>query len=90
MNLTGSCVDISNGVYLVSAKSSGVQHPIHVQKLIVANKTPRVFCEGKQCEFQKIISGVSGNPSYECKHLQAVSFLSPPGLICLNETALDT
>ena len=32
---------------------------------------------------------MSGNLSYECNHLQAVPFLSPPGLICLNGTALD-
>ena len=69
----GVCIDRNNGVYLVSETRSGVQYPIHVQKLIRGNTIPRILCESKKCLADKVIDGVSGNPTSECSHLQSVN-----------------
>ena len=85
----GSCVDAIHGIYLVSEKLSGVGYPIHVQKFILGNNPSALFCESKMCEYRKIISGVSGIPSYECDHLRSVHFYQPPLKFELHESVLD-
>ena len=67
-----SCVDAAGGIYLVAERQSGVYHPIHGQKYIVASKTPKIFCESKQCQYDKTFAGISGHPTFECVHLRAV------------------
>ena len=85
----GSCIDKDHGIYLVSKNIYGLRTPVHVQKLTGVFKSS-LFCGFKVCEVQKTVQSISGNVSYECDHLLAVSNLittcSQP---VTNEAALD-
>ena len=74
----GRCIDKTNGVYLVSETRSGIQHPIHVQKLIRGNFPPKIFCESKKCDVDKTIMANSGEPTFECDHLKSVNLYESP------------
>ena len=67
----GACVDRNNGIYLVSETPTGIQHPVHVQKLIRGNTQTQIQCESKECIVDKTIKGMSGEPTCECGHLRS-------------------
>ena len=72
-------------MYLVSENMSGVQHPIHVQKLIIPGRTPILFCESKKCQDSFNAHGIAGIEHFECDHL-----LSTPFFNCMEPIELDT
>ena len=76
--LEGSCFDANQGIYLINENKCGVAYPVHVQKYISGNKPSAIFCESKDCESQKIISGISGKPTFECIHLLSVPHCRVP------------
>ena len=86
----GVCVDKNHGIYLVSESRTGVQHPIHVQKLWRTNSVAKVFCESRKCMVDKTISDQSGNPNFECVHLRSVSTCSSFTEVDLDVGMLDT
>ena len=84
----GSCIDKDHGIYLVSKNIRGLRTPVHVQKLTGVFKSS-LFCGFKECEVQKTVQSISGNVSYECDHLLAVSNLTTCSQPVMNEAALD-
>lgn len=85
----GACVDKQNGVYLISETRTGVQHPIHVQKLIRGNAPAMIYCESKECLVERTIKGMSGEPTWECPHLLSANRLVASEEVVLDEEGLN-
>ena len=82
-------MDKKKGIYLVSESRTGVQYPIHVQKLWRINSVAKVFCESRQCMVDKSISDQSRSPNFECVHLRSVSTCSSFTEVDLDVGMLD-
>ena len=70
------CIDRKLVMFLVAENISGVQYPVHVQKLIGGNCPPKIICESKRCVADKLVNGMSGEPTFECSHLASISNLA--------------
>ena len=67
------CVDPVKGIYfLCSAKRTGTAFPVHVQKRTVG-KSINILCEVEGCMSVAQALSYSGQPGYECEHLQNVN-----------------
>ena len=61
---SGICIDRNLVMFLVAENISGAQYPVHVQKLIGGNCPPKIICESKRCVADKLVNGMSGNPTF--------------------------
>ena len=68
----GKCVDPVRGIYFVySIERNSTNYPVHVQRKVVGLER-NIQCEVDKCSSLAMALGRSGQPGYECPHLQAV------------------
>ena len=85
----GSCIDVDNGIFLVSGTLKGVQHLVHVQKYTMGSKSTSMFCESKACEHVNAAVGILGKTSFECDHLLSVQYLKSSEPVHLHGSTLE-
>ena len=87
----GICINKTEGIYFVNEHRRGVHYPIIFKKKIINRKDQKISCEAKSCNNMRMISNMSGIPTYECLHLQSVKHIErqAPVITLLNKTLDD-
>ena len=89
-NLSVTCADPHDAVYLVSKTGNGLQYPIYVQnRNFGANMT--IKCEEELCMIAKTMSYETGNVAWVCDHIKATQHYTDNSFkeVTLFETSLD-
>ena len=55
----GSCIDQTNGIFLVRETPKGVQHPENLQMLNTADAI-KMYCESAQCDHKSAVKAMGG------------------------------
>ena len=87
--LNGTCVDISQGIYLVRKQLRGTDHPIHCQ--FKTTWPTSILCSVDTCQQHSNTACRSGQSDFLCDHLKSTQFIGTSAVIAdhLKEESLD-
>ena len=87
--LNGTCVDVSQGVYLVRKQLRGTDHPIHCQ--FKTTYPSSIVCNVDVCQQLSSTARRSGQSTFLCDHLKSTQFIGTSSVMAdqLKEESLD-
>ena len=87
--MNGTCVDVSQGIYLVRKQLRGTDHPIHCQ--VKTTWSTSILCSVDTCQQHSNTACRSGQSDFLCDHLKSTQFIGASAVIAdhLKEESLD-